>query len=144
MKQKESICFNLKTSWYTVARMYNSNGSPFELSASIGYVLLNIDKTEGTTATQIAALIGMESTSLTRMLKTLEDKKLIIKKQDIKDKRAVKIFLTEQGMIKREISKKTVKNFNKKVREEVSKEKIDVFFEVMEIINKIAEKNYID
>ncbi|MDQ3192061.1 MAG: MarR family winged helix-turn-helix transcriptional regulator [Bacteroidota bacterium] len=144
MKPKESVCFNIKSSWQIISRMYNTIGAPFELSAAMGYILLNIDQTEGSTATQVGSLIGIESTSFSRMLKTLEDKKLIYKKQDKSDRRMMKIYLTEEGKTKREISKKTVKTFNKKVREEISEEKMDVFFEVMKKINKIAETNYND
>lgn len=139
MKPKESVCFNFKTSWHAIARMYNALGEPFGLSASIGYVLLNIDEKEGTSASKLAPMIGMEATSLTRMLKTLEDKGYIIKKPDSTDKRSVRLFLTEEGLRKKEISKKTVKAFNKKVREEVSESRLKVFFEVVEQVNKITE-----
>ena len=144
MQKKETVCFNIKTSWHIIARMYNAEGVSFGLSAPTGYVLLNIHEEEGSTATQIASLIGMEATSMTRMLRTLEEKNLIYKKQDQSDKRMYKIFLTEEGKKKREISKKAVKTFNKKVREQISPEKLTIFFEVIEKINKIAETNHND
>ena len=144
MQEKETVCFNIKTSWHIIARMYNAEGASFGLSASTGYVLLNIHEEAGSTATQIASLIGMEATSMTRMLRTLKEKNLIYKKQDQSDKRMYKIFLTEEGKKKREISKKAVKTFNKKVREQVSQEKLKIFFEVIEKINKIAETNHND
>jgi MarR family transcriptional regulator, organic hydroperoxide resistance regulator len=119
--------------------MYNFLGEPQGLSASIGYVLLNIDEKEGTSASKLAPLIGMEATSLTRMLKTLETKGYIIKKPDDTDKRSVRLFLTEEGKKKKEISKKTVKAFNKMVREAVPEEELRIFFQVVEEVNKVAD-----
>jgi MarR family transcriptional regulator, organic hydroperoxide resistance regulator len=138
MKPNESICFNFKTSWHSIARMYNAIGEPQGLSASIGYVLLNIDEKEGTSASKLAPLIGIEATSLARMVKTLEEKGYIIRKPDPLDKRSVKLFLTEEGLKKKEISKKTVKDFNKKVRETIPAEKLKIFFEVANEVNKVA------
>jgi MarR family transcriptional regulator, organic hydroperoxide resistance regulator len=139
MKPKESICFNFKTSWHAIARMYNSMGEPEGLSASIGYVLLNIDEKKGTSASKLAPLIGMEATSLARMVKTLEERGYITREPDVTDKRSVRLFLTLEGLKKKEISRKTVKAFNKKVRDLVPQEKLDIFFEVVDEVNRIAE-----
>lgn len=67
----------------------------------MGFVLINIDSTEGTAATKIAPQMGLESRSLTRLLKTMEEKDLIKKVQDQADKRSVKVFLTEKGKQKK-------------------------------------------
>jgi MarR family transcriptional regulator, organic hydroperoxide resistance regulator len=147
MKAEESICFNLKNAWLAVARMYNQLGLEHDVSAAIGYVLLKIDEKKGTPATKIGPLAGLEATSLTRMLKSLEEKKLILRKPDDNDKRSVRVYLTEEGKKKKEISKKTVKAFNKEVRKLVSEKKLNAFFEVLERVNEIAENtsdNFLD
>jgi MarR family transcriptional regulator, organic hydroperoxide resistance regulator len=140
MKAKQTICFNIKASWHLISKMYNSAGVKHGLTTSIGYVLLNIDAENGTPATKIGPIIGIESTSLTRMLKSLEEKRLIFKKSDDKDKRMVRIFLTEEGKRKRELSKKSVKIFNNKIFNTIPKEKLDIFMEVIDKINKITEE----
>ena len=108
---------------------------------AIGFVLLNIDVEKGTPATKIAPLMGMEPRSLTRMLKTLEEKGWIYRVGGAADKRLVNIFLTEVGKYQREIARKTVIDFNQKVVEAISQEKINVFFEVIQQINRIVESN---
>jgi len=50
---------------------------------------------DGTPATKIAPQMGLEPRSLTRLLKSMEDKKLIIRKADKNDRRSVRIFLTK-------------------------------------------------
>jgi MarR family transcriptional regulator, organic hydroperoxide resistance regulator len=141
MKAEESICFNLKNSWQAVARMYNQLGLPHDISAATGYVLLRIDDKKGTPATKIGPLAGLEATSLTRMLKSLEEKNLIVRKPDKNDKRSIRVFLTEEGKKKKLISKKTVKAFNNEVRKFFPEKKLKVFFEVIEKVNEIARSN---
>ena len=139
MKRNQTVCFNIKASWHAISRMYNEYGQDYGVSASVGYVLLNID-VNGTPATKIGPLLGMESRSLSRMLKSLEENDLIYRKQDEKDKRLYKIFLTEKGREKREMAKKVVKKFNNAVREQVSDHKLEIFFEVIEKINSLIDQ----
>lgn len=139
LKAKESVCFNIKTSWHAISRMYNNGGSEFDLSASLGFVLLNIDLENGTPATKIAPLLGMETRSLTRMLKSMEENGLIYRKADEKDKRSVRVFLTERGKEKRELAKLAVKTFNNAVRETIPADKLKVFFEVIDKINEVVD-----
>jgi len=82
--------------------------------------------------------MGLEARSLTRMLKTMEEKKLIYREPDLTDKRSVRIFLTELGKKKKEISRETVLYFNNKVRELVPESKLKIFLEVMNEINQLA------
>jgi MarR family transcriptional regulator, organic hydroperoxide resistance regulator len=139
MKHNQTVCFNIKTSWHAISRMYNECGQKFGITTAMGYVLLNID-INGTPATRIGPILGMESRSLSRMLKSLEENDLIYRKQDEQDKRLYKIFLTEKGKDKRELAKKIVKKFNNAVREQVSDHKLDIFFEVIEKINNIIDQ----
>ena len=81
MKDK-TIDYILRATWQAVARMYNEEASKFEGSMAIGFALLSIDKEEGTPSTFISSRMGMEATSLTRTLKTLEEKGLIIRKKN--------------------------------------------------------------
>jgi DNA-binding MarR family transcriptional regulator len=83
----------------------------------------------------------MEATSLTRTLKTLEEKGLITRQKNPEDGRGVLIFLTDFGKEMRTQSKETVLKFNESIRKKISEEKLKNFIEVTEIINDlIAEK----
>jgi DNA-binding MarR family transcriptional regulator len=102
-------------------------------------VLLNINSKEGTPATKIAPLIGLETRSLTRMLKTMEEKGLIFKQADPVDKRSVRIFLTEEGKRKKEISVQSVRSFNLEVRAELTEAELESFFGVIAKIQKVID-----
>ncbi len=110
---------------------------------TIGFVLLNIDVEEGTPATKIAPLMGLEARSLTRLLRTLEERGAIYRQVDANDKRCVRIFLTEEGKKGRARAKETVVQFNTVVHEQIPENKLDVFFDVIQNINKILDKNNI-
>ncbi len=126
----------IKATWQAIARMYNEEASQYGATMALGYALLNIDK-EGTPSTALAPRLGMEPTSLTRTLKTMEEKGLIIKKKNPIDGRGVNIYLTPLGVEKRGLSKQTVLNFNNKLLETFSQQEIDNFIEMSEKIQNI-------
>ncbi|MFY0600963.1 MAG: MarR family transcriptional regulator [Cyclobacteriaceae bacterium] len=139
MKKEETIDYNIKVAWHAISRMYNQYGQDFDVTASTGFVLLNIDVETGTPATKIAPMMGMEARSLTRMLKSMEEKKWIYREQDPDDGRSVRIFMTDIGKEKREFSRKAVKEFNMKIREMLSEEKIAHFLEVTQTVIQLIE-----
>ena len=140
MKDK-TIDYILRATWQAVARMYNEEASNYGATMATGFTLLSIDKDKGTPSTTLGPKMGMEATSLTRTLKSMEEKGLIIRKKNPFDGRGVLIYLTDFGKEKRELSKDTVLKFNEAVRQNVSAEKLQHFMEVSEIINElIAEK----
>jgi DNA-binding MarR family transcriptional regulator len=144
MRREETVDHHIKTAWHGIARMYNQQALKYDATMSMGFVLLNINTDEGTAATKIAPLMGLEARSLTRLLKSMEEKGLIYREADKNDKRSVRILLTKEGRRKKEKARETVLKFNNAVRQEVSDEKINVFFEVLQKINKIIDKNIYD
>src|SRR5688572_29360907 len=143
MRREETVDFNIKAAWHAIARMYNQQALKYDATMSMGFVLLNINSDEGTPATKIAPLMGLEARSLTRLLKSMEEKGLIYREPDKIDKRLVRIVLTKEGKKKRDRSKETVLRFNDAVREQLSNDKLEIFFEVLQHINKMIDKNVI-
>ncbi|HMR56503.1 MAG TPA: MarR family winged helix-turn-helix transcriptional regulator, partial [Cyclobacteriaceae bacterium] len=77
MKREETVDYHIRSAWHAIARMYNQQALKYGGTMSIGFALLNIDSDKGTPATKIAPLMGLETRSLTRLLKSMEDKGLI-------------------------------------------------------------------
>ena len=113
--------------------MYNRDASKFDSTMAMGFALLNIDAT-GTTSTSLGPRLGMESTSLSRLLNNMEKKNLIIRKQNPSDGRSVLIFLTEFGKNKRDDSRSVVLNFNKHIESKLNKQQVKHYLEVAECI----------
>lgn len=136
MKDK-TIDYVLRATWQAVARMYNEEANKYGATMATGFALLSIDRENGTPSTALGPKMGMEATSLTRTLKSMEEKGLIIRKKNPVDGRGVLIHLTKLGKEKRELSKATVLRFNETVKQYVSDEKLNHFMEVAEIINEL-------
>lgn len=141
MKKDKTLDFHIKWVWHAISRMYNIYAAAEDMTMSIGYVLLNIDIEKGTPATKIGPQIGMEARSLTRMLKSLEEKGWIYRETDPNDKRFVNVFLTDVGKEKRNFAREGVLEFNNRVMKTVSKDELDIFLRVIEKINNVIESN---
>ncbi|MDV6170135.1 MarR family transcriptional regulator [Flavobacterium sp. DG1-102-2] len=142
MKEK-TIDYALRATWQAVSRMYNEEASKYGASMSVGFALLSIDKDNGIPSTALGPQMGMEPTSLTRTLKSMEEKGLIVRKKNPVDGRGVLIHLTKLGKEKRELSRDRVLKFNEVVRQHVSQEKLESFMEVADIINELISEKLI-
>ncbi|HEX8269741.1 MAG TPA: MarR family transcriptional regulator [Flavobacterium sp.] len=141
MKDK-TIDYVLRATWQAVARMYNEEAAKYGATMATGFALLSIDKEKGIPSTTLGPKMGMEATSLTRTLKSMEEKGLIVRKKNPQDGRGVLIHLTDFGREKRELSRNNVLKFNEKIKEHVTEEQLATFMEVAEIINGlIQDKN---
>lgn len=133
------VDFVLRHLWHKTSRMYNQKANDYGVSISVGFIMLNIDR-EGTPSTQLGPKMGMEPTSLSRTLKTMEEKGWIRREVDAIDKRKVLIFLTEEGKEKRKIAKQVVLGFNDRIVESIPKGKLKTFFEVAERIDVALDR----
>jgi DNA-binding MarR family transcriptional regulator len=143
MKREETVDYQIKAAWHAIARMYNQQALKYGGTMSMGFALLNIHTEEGTAATKIAPMMGLEARSLTRLLKSMEEKGLIYREGDKVDKRSVRVRLTKEGRKKKEKARETVLKFNEAVRAEIPAAKLDEFFQVLQRISRIIEKNHI-
>lgn len=140
MKDK-TIDYVLRTTWLAVNKMYNEEAAQFGTTMATGFALLSIDPEKGTPSTSLGPKMGMEATSLSRTLKTMEEKGLIERKPNPEDGRGVLIYLTEFGREKRAFSKDRVLTFNDAIKENVSHDELMNFYKVAEIINnRISNK----
>ena len=140
MSSKQTICYHIKASWHVISRMYNSYASDEGLTITMGYVLIYLDTERGIPSTQIGPKLGMEARSLTRLLKSLEEKGLIRRETDLNDRRQVNIFLTDEGKVQQKEAKQTVKTFNNMIKDEIEAGDIATFLTVLERIQGITEK----
>jgi len=128
----------LRFTWLVVQKMYNEQASKFNSTMVMGFTLLSIDPKNGTPSTSLGPKMGIEPTSLSRTLKNLEERGLIIRKPNPDDGRSVLIVLTEDGLKMRDVSKEVVLNFYEALNEKISQEELDVFYGVLQKINSIA------
>lgn len=135
MRHQETIDYHLKITWQSIANRYNQIASEFGITQSIGYLLMNIDEENGTTVSEMAALLGLKSTSLSRMLSNLEKSGLINRESHLTDKRSVKLYLTDLGKEKRHLARVVVKKFNDYLEQNLAE------IEKIQLINSLKRIN---
>lgn len=128
----------LRFTWLALQKMYNEQASKFNSTMVTGFTLLSIDPKTGTPSTSLGPKMGIEPTSLSRTLKNLEDKGLIVRKPNPEDGRSVLIQLTPDGVEMRNVSKKVVLSFYDAVEDRISTKDLDTFYKVLATINAIA------
>ncbi|MFC7525676.1 MarR family winged helix-turn-helix transcriptional regulator [Parapedobacter sp. GCM10030251] len=137
MNEDNTIDYYLKAAWQSAANKYNQIAARFGITQATGYVLINIHK-EGTPVSQIANLLGVKTTSLSRILNNLETLGLIYRETNHADKRSVKVYLTELGMEKRELAKDVVRKFNAYLDEHIGNEERLILIDTLKRINQLA------
>jgi len=121
-----------------MANRYNQLVVEHGITQSIGYLLINIDEKEGTTVSQVAALLGLKSTSLSRMLSQLEKMGLIYRESNQGDKRSVKVYLTELGREKRRMARRVVKEFNGYLNDHISEKDKNYLINLLKKLNQLT------
>ena len=126
MKEK-TIDYVLRATWMSVQKMYNEEAGKKGSTMATGFALISIDPEVGTSSTALGPKMGMEATSLSRTLKTMEEKGLIVRRPNPSDGRGVIIHLTDFGREMREFSKDVVLKFDDVVKNTVSEEDLETF-----------------
>lgn len=141
--EKKTIDHLLRSTWQAISRMYNEEASKYDSTMATGFALLSIDPKKGTPSTALGPKMGMEATSLSRTLKSLEEKKLIEKKPNPIDGRSVLIYLTDRGKVNRDASRVAVLKFNQAIKDEIGEESLENFYNTIEKINHLIKNKKI-
>lgn len=135
------IDLNVRTLWQSVRKMYNKEAIKYGVTYGIGFTLLSIDPKKGTPSTLIGPIMGVEANSLSRLLKKMETKKLIKRKTNPDDGRGVIILLTKEGLKKRDITKIKVLKFNRLIKDNITKEELNIFLKTANTIKNLSSEN---
>lgn len=139
--KNETIDYLLRSAWTAIAKMYGEEAGKKGSTMATGFALLSIDPEEGTPSTSLGPKMGMEATSLSRTLKIMEEKNLIIRKPNPNDGRSVLIYLTDFGKEMRDYSKCVVLTFDQKVREKIGDHDLKTFTQVIKTITDLVNSN---
>jgi DNA-binding MarR family transcriptional regulator len=142
MKEK-TIDYVLRATWMAVSKMYNEEAGKAGSTMATGFALLSIDPEKGTPSTSLGPKMGMEATSLSRILKSMEEKGLIIRKKNPLDGRSVLLHLTDFGKEMREYSKGVVLKFDDAVKGNISEDDLKTFIRVANSITDLISNKKI-
>lgn len=142
--KKPLIDHSLRATWQAVSKMYSEVARQYGITMALGLTLLNIDPKHGTASTALGPIMGMEPTSLSRLINSLEELHLVERKPNPHDGRSVIVHLTSDGLIKRDFIKKHVYTFNEAVANKVSQKDLIGFYNTIEAINSTSSEQLFD
>lgn len=142
MKEK-TIDYVLRSTWIAVSKYYSEEAGKKDSTMATGFALISIDPEQGTPSTSLGPKMGMEATSLSRTLKYMEEKGLIVRKPNPDDGRSVLIHLTPFGREMREFSKGVVLCFDEAVKKHVSEDDLNTFKKVANTITDLVQSKNI-
>ncbi len=129
MNIQDTVDYHISSTQFAMRRMYNLLATESGITHGIGSALTYIGK-EGVPATKIAPMMGMNSSSLSRLLKVMEETGLIYRKHDTNDKRVVMVFCTDAGFALREKVNKAIIDFNKRLLKRINPDDLKAFVRV--------------
>ena len=129
----------IRSSWIELFKFYNDQASREGGTLSMAFVLLTINEKYGTHVTKIAPRMNMEPNSLSRLLKSLEEKGFIVKRKDKMDKRKVYICLTTSGLKMRNKASNKLFALEKVIKSKIAKKDLKAFFGVLDTLSEILE-----
>ena len=142
MRAEDTIDHPIRWAWHQIAKLYNLEANKYGGTMSIGFLLLNIDP-EGTPSTSLGPKMGMEPTSLSRIIKQLDEEGLISRHRDKHDGRITRIKLTAAGKKMRDVSRDTVIRFNEAITKNFNDKDLADFHRVMNKINSTLKEGNI-
>ena len=140
---KRTIEQEIRYTWLLISKMYNEEAEKFGGSMTVGFALLSLNPKEPISSTSLGPKMGMESTSLSRTLKFMEEESLIERLPNPDDGRGILIKLTKRGIDYRNYAKDQVMKFNKTIIGDLGEEAINNFFHVINQINKLIKNKKI-
>lgn len=140
---KRTIEQEIRYTWLLISKMYNEEAEKFGGSMTVGFALLSLNPKEPIPSTSLGPKMGMESTSLSRTLKFMEEESLIERLRNPDDGRGILIKLTKRGIDYRNYAKDQVMKFNKTIMGDLGEEAINNFLHVINQINKLIKNKKI-
>jgi len=102
-------------------RLFRLNISINDLTYSQTLAIISIPD-DGIEMSDLAWTLGLDNSTVTRLVIRLEKKNWVERKQSLRDQRAIKVFLTNKGDIIQHDIEKEIDNIGEKIKTEVEKD----------------------
>ena len=139
MELTQCINYLLTTSQHAVSQYLSSKLSEYDITPSQYGVLNCLWEKEYTTPKKISEALCIENSTISGILDRMQKKKLIDRVINKDDKREVKVFLTQKGILLKEPLSQIINDVNRVVLKDFSEEQIDI---LKENLRTIARGNF--
>lgn len=138
MELDQCLNFVLTKAQQSVHQLFKAELIPHGVTPGQYSVLKCLWKDNGQTVKQLAEHLYLDSSTVTGILDRMEQKGLIKKKADPKDRRALQVLLTEKGQALEEPLSQAILNANKKALQEMNDKEYE---SLKELLHKLSPGN---
>lgn len=131
-KFADSLWINLENTLRNLDSLYAQAFSGLNLAVLESYILRALYEQDGQRASDLARAVGRPPTSFTPILDSLERKDLIERRFDSKDRRAIRVHLTEKGSGLRQQVEKTFQELEGDIQKQIAPKQLSSFREFLQ------------
>jgi DNA-binding MarR family transcriptional regulator len=129
-----SIWCNLDIALRNMDQVFRQAVRPLGLTVIEWYVMRALMEQDGQHASELARAVGRAATSFTPNLDKLQEKGMIERRPDPGDRRAVRIYLTDEGEAYRDQITRAAEKIDARIASHFSPEEFDIFQEVLDVM----------
>ena len=123
-------------------RLFRLNISIKDLTYSQTLAMISIPD-DGIEMSELAWKLGLDNSTVTRLVIRLEKKILVERKQSQRDQRAIEVFLTDKGALIQHDIEKEIDNIGEKIKSEVEKDQKESLLESLFSFQWILRKFFL-
>ena len=109
-------------------RLFRLDISIKDMTYSQALAILSIPN-DGIEMSELARKLGLDNSTITRLMVRLENKGWATRKQSRRDKRAIKVFLKTKGLVLQQDIEKKIESLGEKIKLEIDDEKRESILE---------------
>ena len=109
-------------------RLFRLNISIKDLTYSQTLAMISIPD-DGIEMSELAWKLGLDNSTVTRLVIRLEKKNLVERKQSQRDQRAIEVFLTDKGALIQHDIEKEIDNIGEKIKLDVKKDQKELLLQ---------------
>ena len=109
-------------------RLFRSDISIKDMTYSQVLAIISIPN-DGIEMSELARKLGLDNSTITRLIARLENKGWVGRKQSRRDKRAIKVFLKTAGLVLQKDIEKKIESIGEKIKIEIDDEKRESILE---------------
>ena len=134
-----SLWCNLDIALRNLDQIYAQAVQPMGLSVIEWYILRALLEQDGQHASELARAVGRAATSFTPILDKLQKKNMIERRADPSDRRAVRIFLTNEGRKQKSAINKSVEQIDTQIRQLFPNGEYEAFQNSLALLQNIEQ-----
>lgn len=135
MELEQCVNFVLTKAQNAIQQLFKAGLAPYGVTPGQYAVLKCLWDENGQTAKQLSERLYLDGSTVTGILDRMENKSLIIRQPDPKDRRAVRVMLTERGRALNEPVSAAIERANKKALERLAPEETVLLKRLLEELN---------